>query len=405
MSKVVIYHPWIYLKGGAEKVWLEYSERSKHDIKLHSGYVGSDTFQALIPITHHATKCLGSVTVKRNLFNSLLSLLAIVTTHLSIQKNDILLISSEGFGDFVGLLRLCRSKKTIAFAHTPLKLVYDDTTLASTKARLSAPAFFVFANIIKPLYKIFNRAIWKRYDFIVANSHETKRRILNGKLAEENKIVVIHPGAKLVERNESKPISDKYKQQQFLIAGRIMIQKNIEAGIEAFLEAKLNNATLVVAGHCDAKSQTYLSMLKAKYAGADVNSYTNNDAKNHVNPKVSFISNPNDTQYSDLFDESYCVIFTPLNEDWGIVPVEAMANAMPVIAFNRGGPAESVIHEGTGLLCELNTKSMKNAIRTISTCGEKRYVEYCRQAQKHAKQFTWQDFTQKLDNVISKVSQ
>jgi glycosyltransferase involved in cell wall biosynthesis len=78
---------------------------------------------------------------------------------------------------------------------------------------------------------------------------------------------------------------------------------------------------------------------------------------------------------------------------------------MPVIAFNRGGPAESVIHEGTGLLCELNTKSMKNAIRTISTCGEKRYVEYCRQAQKHAKQFTWQDFTQKLDNVISKVSQ
>jgi alpha-1,3/alpha-1,6-mannosyltransferase len=51
---------------------------------------------------------------------------------------------------------------------------------------------------------------------------------------------------------------------------------------------------------------------------------------------------------------SHCVaiVYTPHNEHFGIVPVEAMALARPVIAVNTGGPTETVAHGVTGWLCD-----------------------------------------------------
>lgn len=46
------------------------------------------------------------------------------------------------------------------------------------------------------------------------------------------------------------------------------------------------------------------------------------------------------------------VIYTPQNEHFGIVPLEAMAARRPVVACNNGGPLESVVDGTTGLLCE-----------------------------------------------------
>lgn len=44
-------------------------------------------------------------------------------------------------------------------------------------------------------------------------------------------------------------------------------------------------------------------------------------------------------------------------EDFGIVPVEAQAAGIPVIAYNRGGVSETVIHNRTGILIEENTEA------------------------------------------------
>ena len=46
------------------------------------------------------------------------------------------------------------------------------------------------------------------------------------------------------------------------------------------------------------------------------------------------------------------MLYTPQNEHFGIVPLEAMAAARPVVACNNGGPLESVSDGASGLLCE-----------------------------------------------------
>jgi alpha-1,3/alpha-1,6-mannosyltransferase len=46
------------------------------------------------------------------------------------------------------------------------------------------------------------------------------------------------------------------------------------------------------------------------------------------------------------------LIYTPPNEHFGIVPLEAMACGRAVIALNSGGPTETIHHMQSGILCE-----------------------------------------------------
>lgn len=50
--------------------------------------------------------------------------------------------------------------------------------------------------------------------------------------------------------------------------------------------------------------------------------------------------------------ESIALVYTPVNEHFGITPLEAMAAGRPVIACNTGGPCETVIHGQTGILVD-----------------------------------------------------
>jgi alpha-1,3/alpha-1,6-mannosyltransferase len=52
-----------------------------------------------------------------------------------------------------------------------------------------------------------------------------------------------------------------------------------------------------------------------------------------------------------LLEACTCVLYTPANEHFGIVPLEAMAAGKPVVACDSGGPKESVAHGVTGFLC------------------------------------------------------
>ena len=44
------------------------------------------------------------------------------------------------------------------------------------------------------------------------------------------------------------------------------------------------------------------------------------------------------------------LLYTPENEHFGMVPVEAMFMKRPVIACNSGGPLESIEDQETGFL-------------------------------------------------------
>lgn len=48
--------------------------------------------------------------------------------------------------------------------------------------------------------------------------------------------------------------------------------------------------------------------------------------------------------------QSKLLLYTPINEHFGIVPVEAMLAGLPVLASNTGGPLETIVEGETGWL-------------------------------------------------------
>ena len=44
-----------------------------------------------------------------------------------------------------------------------------------------------------------------------------------------------------------------------------------------------------------------------------------------------------------LLGQSKLLLYTPINEHFGIVPVEAMLAGLPVLASNTGGPLETIV--------------------------------------------------------------
>ncbi|KAJ5697485.1 hypothetical protein N7488_011169 [Penicillium malachiteum] len=51
-----------------------------------------------------------------------------------------------------------------------------------------------------------------------------------------------------------------------------------------------------------------------------------------------------------LLAQSKLLLYTPINEHFGIVPVEAMQAGLPVLASNTGGPLETIVEGETGWL-------------------------------------------------------
>lgn len=51
-----------------------------------------------------------------------------------------------------------------------------------------------------------------------------------------------------------------------------------------------------------------------------------------------------------LLAQSKLLLYTPINEHFGIVPVEAMRVGLPVLASNTGGPLETIVEGKTGWL-------------------------------------------------------
>eukprot|EP00467_Chlorarachnion_reptans_P012520 CAMPEP_0114537628 /NCGR_PEP_ID=MMETSP0109-20121206/29684_1 /TAXON_ID=29199 /ORGANISM="Chlorarachnion reptans, Strain CCCM449" /LENGTH=437 /DNA_ID=CAMNT_0001721539 /DNA_START=55 /DNA_END=1368 /DNA_ORIENTATION=+ len=80
---------------------------------------------------------------------------------------------------------------------------------------------------------------------------------------------------------------------------------------------------------------------------------------------VKFIRSFSDEDKLSLLANAAAVLYTPENEHFGIVPIEAMAHETPVIAQNNGGPKESIKDGVTGYLCESNPKAWAARMLTI----------------------------------------
>lgn len=375
---LALYHPWTYLRGGAERVLAEIVTRSTHRWTLYTHHFApQDTFPELAagPVVELAPR----VDVRRSLGPLAVAAWSMVRTRLP-ERHEALLVSSEGLGD---LVVFGTSRPVACYCHTPLKILHDDATRRELARR--SPRQARALSLLGPAFATVDRRAWARYRHVLVNSEETAGRVARAGLRRRADVEVLHPGVD-PDRFAGRA---SVRRRRFLVAGRIMWQKRIELAIDAFAVASRRGlaAELVVAGAVDAKSRPYLDTLRRHAQGL----------------AVSFEADVDDRRLAELYATSLACIFTAPSEDWGIVPLEAMAAGTVVVAVDGGGVRESVVHGVTGWLLPPDPDRFADQLLAVAAAGES--LAAMRQAaQRRAEGFSWQAFVDRVDAVMAAVA-
>lgn len=87
------------------------------------------------------------------------------------------------------------------------------------------------------------------------------------------------------------------------------------------------------------------------------------DAKN-----IQFVTLPGNVWFTDYVGKSIATLYIPIDEDFGMSPVESMSAGKPVIGVNDGGLKETIIDGKTGILipAEANVDDLIEAIQTLT---------------------------------------
>ena len=379
--KLALYHPWIYLRGGVERMLCEVGARSQHQWTIFTHHYEPDsTFPELGKLD--VVELRPTVSVERSLGPLARAAAVIATSRLPIRGFDALLVSSESIGDFITLRNRL---PTICYCHTPLKILFDPLTNKRLMGRDWAKGKTLA--VMGPPFRVSQRRAWRRYDHILVNSHEVRGRIVRAGLARESQIEVLHPGVDSDRFRAPTMTGRSDRPPRLLVAGRIMWQKHIELAIDAFATISVDfpDAELVIAGGLDQKSRPYIEELRRRSGELP----------------VRFEANPTDARLIELLGTSRALVSTPLNEDFGIVNVEAMACGTPVIAVNQGGPRESVISGETGWLLPPDAAAFAQQMAVVLR-GSFDQDAFSVAARRRAGEFSWDAFVGRVDDVMER---
>ncbi|KAB1216475.1 Alpha-1,3/1,6-mannosyltransferase ALG2 [Morella rubra] len=212
---------------------------------------------------------------------------------------------------------------------------------------------------------------------------------------------VLYPAVNVDQFDE--PHSNKLN---FLSINRFERKKNIDLAISAFamlhtLEGvvfqnhNLDDAFLTIAGGYDKRLKENVEYLEELKSLAD---------REGISHRVNFITSCSTAERNALLSQCLCVIYTPKDEHFGIVPLEAMAAHKPVIACNSGGPVETIKDGETGFLCDPTPRQFSLAMAKL--VQDPQMAERMgKEARRHViRSFSTQMFGQRLDQYLFDVA-
>ncbi len=268
----------------------------------------------------------------------------------------------------VPLLRWCKRVPVLFYCHFPDKLLSVDRQ-----------------SLLKRLYRApidwLEERTTAAADVIFANSEFTRRTVAREfRSIDAARVHVLYPGVNLarydapvtdanVRAAVSRAVADAKRDGAPLLLSinRFERKKQLQVAIDALAWLVANTkqhrrARLLMCGGYDdavAENVEHYGELeqRAKQLGVD--------------ERVTFVRSFSDDERAFLLQNASLLLYTPPNEHFGIVPLEAMYSRVPVVACRSGGPTETVVDGQTGVLCdECSGDAFGRAVRDVLDGGD-----------------------------------
>lgn len=360
--KVAIIHYWFVTWRGGEKV-------IEQLLKL---YPDADVFTHVATPEIERTKLAGH-RVQRTFVSRLpgaqkryqkyLPLMPVALEQLDLTGYDLVISSESGPAKNVithpDALHIC-------YCHSPMRYVWDMYPL------YLADAGWLTRLLMRPLMhymRLTDSVSASRVDHFIANSKFIARRIDK---CYRRQAEVIHPP---VEVDDFEARAEK--QDYYLLLGQLTAYKKADLVMDAFLRS---GKRLVIIGEGE-----QLAAMRAR-----------------ATERVVVLGRQPFSALKEHLANAKALVF-PGVEDFGIVPLEAMASGTPVIAYAKGGALETVVESddpsaATGLFFhEQSIDAINEAVARFESLSEPISAEACRA---RAEQFAPDRFREELSSFI-----
>ncbi|WAJ29177.1 glycosyltransferase [Antarcticirhabdus aurantiaca] len=357
--KVAIVHYWLVTMRGGEKVVEElcrlYPEaeiftlvcdRSKLSPLLQSKTIHTSFLQKLPGATRNYTK--------------MLPLMPFALEQFDLQSFD-LVISSES-GPAKGVITRPDALH-VCYCHSPMRYIWDHFHIYKGDLGRVGKAMM---NVFAPPLRVWDVTTAARVDAFAANSAHVGRRI---RKFYNRDSTVIHPPVAVDDFDPTQPRDDFY-----LCAGQIVRYKRVDLAVEAF---NRSGRRLVVIGD-----------------GAQAERL-----KRTAGPNVTFLGYQPFPVLRDHLQRCRALIF-PGEEDFGILPVEAMAAGAPVIAYDSGGARETVVEAAGIRFPHQSVESLNEALDRFEAMPQGFDPAGLR---RHAQAFSADEFRRRMTDLITRL--
>jgi alpha-1,3/alpha-1,6-mannosyltransferase len=380
MTEVAIIHPDLGI-GGAERLILDVAHAvtsaGRHPVIWTSCYERSRAFDdasgfqievrgGFLP--RHILGCFHIIfALLRNLF----------VTISCARSSPAKIFIVDQISAWLPVLRWLRPDAVIIFyCHFP------DLLLASHRS--------ILRRIYRYPFDSLERSGIRKANIVLVNSEFT-RATAEAVLGIHN-VSVLYPCVRLPEAIESSgrnPNRRRPTTPSFVSLNRYERKKNHGLAIDALsiFVSTFPGATLTIAGGYDPKVRENVEHERELIAAAAAKFGASQS-------RVIFLRNIKEDEKKRLIEEATAVVYTPQDEHFGIVPIEAMSLGTPVIGCNSGGPKETIDCPGCRL-CEPTPEAFADAMRRVAEDDDREG-----QLIAHAAKFGFSQFAERWKQVL-----
>ncbi len=357
MKNIALVHDYLIQYGGAERV-LEVLCDMFPDAPIYTLLYDKEATRGVFARRRIITSYLQKIPRATKYHRYLPLLMPIAIEQFDLRDYDIVISNSHSFAK--GIITK-PTKRHISYMSTPTRFLWDDSQRHVDEFTFPWPIKKILPSLLTYL-RIWDEQAGQRPDQVIANSEYIKKRIAKYYRRDTE---VIHPPVNIENFSISSDLGE-----YFLMVGRMVPYKRFDLGISVFNAIE---KPLVIVGD----GPEYERLRKI------------------ARPNIRFVGLVNDRQLAQLYRRCQALIF-PQEEDFGIVPLEAMASGRPIIAYRAGGALETIVEGETGIFFDEQSE-----IDLAQAVGRYYQMQFDpKKIRMHAEKFGIENFKEKIRTAI-----